>query len=260
MVKQNHELESVDVLIRTFNSAQTLESCLGSIAKNVPVRRILVADHNSTDGTQGIAAKFGAALFQEETGLGYATKLLISKAETKYVLFVDGDVSIIKSTFFADALEKFKDLKTGAVVGCAFGHNFLYGIPLSLTMMPLQLARKIGMPDNIQGRETFFFEKVISDASLKIRYVRDAMIHRSTYRKYRYWPEWQGAQIRLTPSRHFRQLINAIFVVSMIHLNSKSTKNFLYSPIYYLKLITGFMNPAKWGNIDRRIIGEVISK
>ncbi|OWP57350.1 MAG: hypothetical protein B2I17_01565 [Thermoplasmatales archaeon B_DKE] len=254
---QNHE-ESVDVLIRTFNSADTLENCLESVTRYIPVKRILMADHNSTDATPEIAARFGVELFEEEKGLGYATNFLISKASTKYVLFVDGDISVVSDTFFAQAMEEFKNPRTGAVVGCALGHNFLYGIPLGLTMMPLQLARKINMPDEIQGRETFYFEEVISDNYLKIQYIKDAMIHRSVYRNYRYWPEWQGAQIRMTPSRHFSQLAKAIIVVWMMHLNSKSAKNFLYSPIYYLKLLTGFMNPAKWGKVDRRkISGEV---
>ncbi|MHB1709209.1 MAG: glycosyltransferase family A protein [Thermoplasmataceae archaeon] len=253
-----NEMQRVDVLIRTFNSADTLSDCLQSVLKFIPIRKIIVADHNSTDGTPEIARRFGAEVYTEETGLGFATKLLISKADTRYILFVDGDITVTSSDFFERAAGLFDDPRTGAVVGCAVDHDFLYGIPLGLTMLSLDLARKIEMPDVIQGRETFYFEEILSRASLKVRYIRDTMIHRSTYRKYRYWPEWQGAQIRLTPSRHFSQLLGAIFVVYMMHLNSKSARNFLYSPIYYVKIVSGFLNPEKWGNVDRRKIANAI--
>jgi glycosyltransferase involved in cell wall biosynthesis len=253
-----NEIKRVDVLIRTFNSADTIADCLQSVVKFIPIRKIIVVDHNSTDGTPEIASRFGAEVHSEETGLGFATKLLISRAETEYILFVDGDITVTNADFFERAAGLFNDPRTGAVVGCAVGHDFLYGIPLGLTMLPLDLARKIKMPDVIQGRETFYFEEILADYSKKVRYIRDAMVHRSTYRKYRYWPEWQGAQIRYTPSRHFSQLLRAIFVVYMMHLNSKSAKNFLYSPIYYVKIVSGFLNPEKWGDVDRRRITDAV--
>lgn len=252
-MNQNN-VQYVDVLIRTFNSANTLEQCLKSVVDHVPYRKIFVADHYSTDGTPDIAKRFGAEVTQEEIGLGYATKLLISLAKTKLVLFVDGDVSIEISDFVERAVRKLSEPRNGAVVGCAKGHDFLYGIPLGLTLMPLRILQELQMPDLIQGRETFYFEELLNSLSLRVAYIKDAMNHRSTYRGYRYWPEWQGAQIRLTPSRHWSQLINAITVIFMMHLNSKSVRNFVYSPIYYVKLLSGFLNPGKWSKVDRRKI------
>ena len=160
----------------------------------------------------------------------------------------------MKHEFVEESLRRLKDKKIGAVVGCALGHRFLYGIPLGLTLIRLDLAKKVQPPDRIQGRETYYFEEVLRKNSLKIAYIKDAMVHRSTYRDFKYWPEWQGAQIRLTPSRHAGQLINAVSVVFMMHLNSKKTKNFIYSPIYYLKILRGYFNPNRFGKIDRRIL------
>ncbi len=260
MLMDTPDHERVDVLIRTFNSGRTIYDCLKSIKENIPYRKIIIADHNSTDQTITVARKFGAEVHEEEIGLGYATKLLISLAETDYVLFVDGDVSIVRSDFLSEAMKKLEMRRTGAVVGCSVGYSFLFGIPLGLTFMPLRLLKGIEMPDVIQGRETFYIDAMLRKSSLKVRYVRDAMIHRSTYRKYRYWPEWQGAQIRLTPSDHLRQMTNALAIVFMMHINSKSVKNFIYSPIYYIKLIEGYMNPGKWGSIDRRLISPDLEK
>ena len=250
MLEYNNE--KVDVLIRTFNSAITLERCLRSITEYIPYSRIIIADHNSTDNTQEIARTFNAEILTEEVGLGFATKLLISKARANYILFVDGDIEIVKQGFVEESLKKLKSDKIGAVVGCALGHRFLYGIPLGLTLMHLDTAKKASPPDQIQGRETYYFEEALRMNSLKIAYIRDAMVHRSTYRNFKYWPEWQGAQIRLTPSRHVVQLINAITVVFMMHLNSKKIKNFFYSPIYYIKILRGYFNPIKFGSVDRR--------
>ncbi|MEM0155457.1 MAG: glycosyltransferase family 2 protein [Thermoplasmataceae archaeon] len=250
--------EKVDVLIRTFNSGDTIEQCLQSVRDKVPYRKILIADHYSTDGTQEIAMKYGANIFQEEVGLGKATKMLISIAETKYVLFVDSDIVVKNRDFVDDAIRRFQDPGTGAVVGCPVGHDFLYGIPLGLTLLPLDLARNLQMPDSIQGRETYYFETLLREQDLRIAHIRDSMIHINIYRKYPFWPEWQGAQIRATPTRHFSQLVEAIPVIYMMHLNSKSIKNYFYSPLFYIKLLKGYMNPSKWGKVDRRKIGEYV--
>jgi glycosyltransferase involved in cell wall biosynthesis len=250
--------EKVDVLIRTFNSGDTIEECLRSIKDLVPYGKIIIADHYSNDGTTEIARRYGADIIQEEIGLGYATKILISSAETRFVLFVDSDIVVKKADFVEEAMRRFQDSATGAVVGCPVGHDFLYGIPLGLTLLPLDLVRKLQMPDSIQGRETYYFEVLLREHALGISYIRGAMAHMNIYRKYPYWPEWQGAQIRATPGRHFVQLVGAIPVIYMMHLNSKSIKNYLYSPVFYVKLLKGFMNPAKWGKVDRRKVGEYV--
>ena len=250
----------VDVLIRTFNSGQTLETCLKSVVKHIPYSRILIADHFSTDETRKIGESFNVEIISEDIGLGYATKLLISKARTEYLLFVDSDVEVARDGFVEEAIKLLGKGRTGAVVGCALGHGFLFGIPLGLTIMGTKFASTVSMPDKVQGRETFYFEEALRRNHLKVAYISDAMIHRSTYRQVSYWPEWQGAQIRLTPSRHLGQLLNAIAVVFMMHLNSKSVKNFLYSPIYYLKILRGYCHPEKYGKMDRRKAGLYLEK
>ncbi len=241
-----------DVLIRTFNSAETVKLCLKSIHDNIPFNRIIVADHNSTDGTAEIARSMGAEVHSEELGLGYATKLLIRESISEYVLFVDGDVEVIRPDFVDVSTRYLNDRTTGAVVGCGRNHDFLYGLPLGLTMFRRRDILDINMPDVIQGRETYYLQELLRAKSLNVRYVRDAIVHRSTYRRYRAWPEWQGAQIRMTPGRHIRQLAYAIPIIYMMHLNSRSVRNYLYSPIFYIKLLSGYLNPGKFGSFDRR--------
>ena len=241
-----------DVLIRTFNSADTIETCLKSVRRVVPHNRIIVADHNSTDGTQEIATAFGAEVYEEEKGLGFATRYLIGKSTSEYILFVDGDIEVVRPDFVTLAISYLSDPSYGAVVGCGKGHDFLYGLPLGLTMFRRRDVEDLKIPDQIEGRETFYLQECLRTKSLKVRYVRDAMIHRSTYRRYRHWSEWQGAQIRRTPSRHIQQLAYAVPIIFMMHLNSRSVKNYLYSPIFYIKLLVGYLNPDKFGSFDRR--------
>lgn len=241
-----------DVLIRTFNSAETIGLCLKSIHDNTPFNRIIVADHNSTDGTAEIVRSMGGEVHSEELGLGYATKMLIRESSSEYVLFVDGDIEVIRNDFVDAASKYLSDRSTGAVVGCGRNHDFLYGLPLGLTMFRRRDILDIHMPDTIQGRETYYLQECLRTKSLKVRYVRDAMVHRSTYRRYRYWSEWQGAQIRMTPGRHISQLAYAIPIIYMMHLNSGSVRNYLYSPIFYIKLLSGYLNPEKFGSFDRR--------
>ena len=48
----------IDVVVLTKNSERTLEKCLNSIYKNIPVNRLIVIDGYSTDRTMKIVKKF----------------------------------------------------------------------------------------------------------------------------------------------------------------------------------------------------------
>ena len=69
-------LPSVSVLIPTLNAARTLDRCLTSIVEQdypKELVEIIVADGGSNDGTQELAASFGAEVIEnrlrtEETG------------------------------------------------------------------------------------------------------------------------------------------------------------------------------------------------
>ena len=252
MESGNIEQERVDVLIRTFNSAHTLDRCIRSIKSNIPYARIIVIDHMSTDSTREIALQHDTEVYAEDQGLGYATKLAISKSSSRFILFVDSDVEIVSRDFYKRAIQKMLKENIGCVVGGSSGYIFNYGLPLGLTLFRRDFAITVHIPDKIQGRETYYFQDALKKNLLKTGYVKDAMVHRSEYRKLRNWPEWQGAQIRFTPGKHYRQVLWALAITYMMHFNSKNPKNVAYSPIYYFKILKGFMNPEKWGIIDRR--------
>lgn len=242
---------SVDVLVATYNSAATLERCLTSADRCLPGQRLLVVDRSSTDATARIARAHGAELLSEDRGLGFARNLALRNARTDPVVFLDSDVEIVRSDFLREALAEYRRPGTAAVVGTSVGHPFAYGLPLGLTLVGREWALAAGIPDDAQGRETYYLQQAARRDARVVRYVREAMVHRNVSRRIPHWPEFQGAAIRRSSGWDPRELAYAAEVVVLMHVNSRSTKNVLYSPIFYLKLLRGFLDPARWARLER---------
>ncbi len=244
--------EPVDVLTATFNSAERLEEVFRAVRAHVPVQRLIVIDRFSTDGTAEIARRCGAEVHSLELGVGAAYLRGLELATTEKVLFVDSDVVIVRPDFFVEANRLMAEPGTGAVVGQAVGHRFLYGLPLSLTLVSRELALRAGMSLAAQGQGTYALRQGIRRDHLRIRYVLDAMRHYSAYRQVRSWPEWQGAQTRLVAGGHAGELLYSFIVVLLMHMNSRSPRNLAYTPIFWFKFLRGYIDPRRWRYLDRR--------
>lgn len=243
-------LQPVDVIVRTKNSGPTLRECLQSATENLPVRKLIVIDNYSGDNTLEIASSFNAEIHRENTGLGFATRLGIETASSELIVFLDSDAVITDRKFLEKALMLLHDHTVGAVVGQAENHVFSYGLPLSLTVMPLRIAREIKFDDRAMGRETYFMQDYMRSRKLKVRYLSNSITHNSTHRSNRFWPEWQGAWIRNTSGLKPREVIYSMLVVFLMLSNSKSVRNFLYIPIFQAKIIRGMIHPLYWqGNL-----------
>jgi len=249
--KAGSSLPSVDVLVATYESATTLAEALDSIRLLVPVHHLIVVDRSSRDGSADIAKAHGARVLDERTGLGRARNLALATADTDPVLFVDSDVVIERPDFYARALEAYARPRTAAVVGMNLGHRFRYGLPLGLTMIGRRWALSAGIPDDAQGRETYYLQRAARQLKLSTRYIPDAMRHHGTYRALPHWPEFQGAAIRRSSGWDPRELAYAAEVVLLMHLNSRRARNVAYSPVFYLKLLRGFFDPGRWSRLDR---------
>ncbi|MFZ0830703.1 MAG: glycosyltransferase [Thermoplasmata archaeon] len=242
----------IDVLVATFNSAATLDAALEAARRHLPVHRIIVVDRSSTDGTPEIAHRWGAEVYPDEVGLGYARNRALQLADTDPVLFLDSDVIISRPDFYARAREAYQAPRTAAVVGMTAGHRFQYGFPLGLTMVGRRWALAAEIPDSVQSRETYYLQRAARQAGLRVRYVPEAMEHRGTYRSAPNWPEFQGAAIRTTSGVNPRELLYALLVIQLIHMNSGRPRDLFYTPIFFSKLVRGFLDPARWGRLDRR--------
>jgi glycosyltransferase involved in cell wall biosynthesis len=251
----SEDLKTLTFCVCTYNSAKTLERCLKSI-RNVAAEglRVLVVDHHSEDGTVKIARKFDAEIFSETKGLGFARQLCFDLTNSEYIVFVDGDVEIVRKDFFDVAIQTLSSKEYGAVVGMAVGHRFRCGLPASLLVLRKNDFLGKIVPDYIDARETFFIQRHLDNRKLRTFYVYDSMIHRSQFRKFK--PEWEGANTRILPDSNPKELFLALKVIVLLSLNSRNLKNILYIPIFYLKFLHGFAKPAAWLRMNRGVSGE----
>lgn len=248
---QDQKSAEVDVIVRTYNSGKTIDACMKSIFSNIKSAKIIVVDHFSTDSTLEIVDHYPVTLIKENESLGLSTMLGINAAKSEYVLFVDSDVEIRRNDFLEKALLGLSDPSTGAIVGAGIGHPFLYGLPLGLTLFRREDLKKIDIPKWVQGSETYFIRKQLRENQLKVRYVSNAMVHRSTFRSVRTWPEWQGAQVRRASGLDLRELLYSVLVIFLMLTNSKSLRNFSYYPLFVAKFMRGYFHSEKWHSMDR---------
>lgn len=88
----------VSVIVPTYNSAGTLEECLGAL-KNQEYKNIeiIVTDSFSKDRTKKIASHYGTKILDAET-LALARKKGVELSKGKYILFLDSDQIINPDT------------------------------------------------------------------------------------------------------------------------------------------------------------------
>lgn len=208
----------IDVTIATYNSEKYLDDCLRNVRRAIPIRRLIVIDHYSSDRTVEIAERYGAEVYFENVSLGYARQMQIELVKTPFFMFIDSDVVLHDTSWFARAVKKL-ERNVGAIVGTA---RVKYSGPgakhmqywaesswnrlrepkrfdLSLTLIRQEAIEGIKIPAILDCMEMdyvelymrkkgFTFEKVYSNA---VHY------HSITRREY-----WRGAGIRLLKGLH----------------------------------------------------------
>lgn len=110
----------IDIVILTKNSEETLDSCLNSIYKNIPVNRVIVIDGYSTDSTIKILDTFNEkygniTLIRDEGTRGRSRQRGIEEVETRWFMFVDSDAILCDKWF--DKANKFMKEDVGAIWG-----------------------------------------------------------------------------------------------------------------------------------------------
>ncbi|MDV3278436.1 MAG: glycosyltransferase [Nitrososphaerales archaeon] len=105
----------IDVFIPTYNSAAHLQDCISSVRRALPARRVVLLDHDSTDGTLKIAEREDCEVVREDKGLGYARQLAIDLAETEVFAMVESDLVYSQFGWYEDALKLMQGM-VGAVV------------------------------------------------------------------------------------------------------------------------------------------------
>lgn len=117
------DIKAIDVCIPTWNSARTLELCLKSVVREIPIKRIRIVDNFSTDDTVQIAEKHGASIVQKKCGIGKARQYLIENVTTDYFAFIDSDI-VLRCGWFDAVVERMKsNSRIGAVCGLWYSDN-----------------------------------------------------------------------------------------------------------------------------------------
>ena len=113
-------MDTVDVVLLTFNSERMLRECLDSVYQNIPVGRLIVVDGYSTDRTLEILEDFkerygNVDLIKDRGTRSTARQKGIEHVKADWFVFVDSDVVLCKDWFKRAASYVKKDV--GAVWG-----------------------------------------------------------------------------------------------------------------------------------------------
>jgi len=97
-------VDSIDVVLLTKNSAQTLPKCLDSLYRNVPVHRLIIVDGYSTDDTLVIIETYNQKHCNIEIIFDRGTRASarqkgIQAVQTEWFMFIDSDVILCHDWF-----------------------------------------------------------------------------------------------------------------------------------------------------------------
>jgi len=107
----------IDVAVCTYQSERYLDECLTSVEKAVPINKLIIVDHYSTDKTIEIAKKHNAEIYFENVGLGYARQIAMDHVETPVFMFLDSDVVFYSYDWFEKAISLIGRQKNGEKIG-----------------------------------------------------------------------------------------------------------------------------------------------
>lgn len=122
MIQKEHY--SVSVIIPVYNLEKYISRCLDSLInqKNFSNYQIIIVDDGSTDDSSKIIKKYEEKYsnilyyYQKNAGVSAARNLGISKIDSEYVFFIDGD-DYVSSEYIDTLLEKAKSEHYDMVVG-----------------------------------------------------------------------------------------------------------------------------------------------
>lgn len=104
------ELEPIDVIMDTLDSADFIEKSLYTIYREIPVRRLIVCDGGSKDGTIDILKKFPRVELYEKPEFrteGKSLEFNLSKVETPWFAFIDSDLELMPGWY--DEMRKYQN-------------------------------------------------------------------------------------------------------------------------------------------------------
>lgn len=138
-----------DVAVCCCNEGVTIRRCLTSIQAHADYERLIVVDDASTDSTRKVAELFADVLLDSGKRLiGYSRQLALKESDQEVLLFVDGDVEIMKDVSpIIGAVRKRTAAVRGRnyhIINRRFTFKHSWGVGFGLTAINTDAARKIG--------------------------------------------------------------------------------------------------------------------
>ncbi len=161
--------DKIDVVMITKNSEKPcLKESLNSIVHNLPLKRLIVVDSFSSDGTLGVINELVAdkKIVQAEAGRGKAREIGIGEVHTDLFAFVDSDV-ILSDGWYAKIIFHLEP-RIGAVEGnVKTREGQVQNITknrrayTNCTLVRTEAVRGISIPDEVRVYEDQYIRRFI---------------------------------------------------------------------------------------------------
>lgn len=115
----------VSIIVPTYNSEKTLETCLKSIkAQSYTSIELIIVDNHSKDSTLSIAKKYSSKVFSKGPERSSQRNYAAKKASGEYVVFIDSDMKLTKDVI-KECVSVFDKDTSGVIIPEeSFGGNF----------------------------------------------------------------------------------------------------------------------------------------
>jgi glycosyltransferase involved in cell wall biosynthesis len=121
------KLELVSIVIPTYNSEKSIETCIKSIKKQIYDNiEIIIVDNYSSDETNNIAKKYDSSIIKTKSERAKARNMGIKKAKGEFILSLDSDMELT-SGVIEECVELMKNSnRSGGIIipEISFGNTF----------------------------------------------------------------------------------------------------------------------------------------
>jgi glycosyltransferase involved in cell wall biosynthesis len=270
-------LEKLDVVVCTYQSGKYLGECLTSIKQYIPVNKLIVVDHYSTDDTLRIAKEHGAYILLENVSLGYARQIGINAVGSKLFMFVDSDVVLSGKGWLKKAFEKLnRDKRLGAVVldvPTKTKHlepkikydnwwrkfrpqNKNIGFFCIVTLIKKEALKGMRIPSNLSSGEDKYIGSYLNKNGWKYAVMKtEECVHYCDYVSKK--SLWEGAGdrklfgLRPLPSILLQKILLAPIKALLPAIFEKDVRIITWNTLHWLDYLKGFLNAEKYWNIRR---------
>lgn len=240
----------------------------------LPVKRIVILDHHSSDGTVEIAQSNGCELVQEDKGLGYARQLAIELSSTEVFAMVESDLVYEEFDWYQKALPLLAGA-VGAVVAyvprssaeergkyAEFWSRYTplrarrHGFSAGSTLFRKSAVAGIRVPTFLNAYEDIFIMREMKKRGWSYKTLEVRGVHHSDFESTRK-ARWYGANARLLYSvqpddatllrRHATLPIKGL----VASLGSGSPSVFAWSVSFSANFLLGWSYPDRFATLRR---------